>query len=42
MAAPKPRSPYRDDEIAKICVWLKEHDCTMHVTLAGNITLRKK
>lgn len=34
--------PYYDFEIAKICAWLKAHGYTMHVTLSGTVTLRKK
>ncbi len=34
--------PYYDFEIAKICVWLKKHGYTMHVTLRGDVTLRRK
>lgn len=34
--------PYYDFEIAKICVWLKANGYTMHVTISGNVTLRKK
>ena len=34
--------PYYDFEIAGICAWLKANGYTMHVTLAGNVTLRKK
>lgn len=34
--------PYYDFAIAKICAWLKQHGFTMHVTLKGDFTLRKK
>jgi len=34
--------PYYDFAIAEICAWLIEHGYTMHVTLKGNIRLRKK
>ncbi len=34
--------PYYDFELAKICAWLREHGYTMHVTIKGEITLRKK
>jgi hypothetical protein len=34
--------PYYDFELAKICAWLKANGHTMHVTLGGNVTLRKK
>lgn len=34
--------PHYDFEIAKICTWLKKHGYTMHVTLSGDVTLRKK
>lgn len=33
--------PHYDFEIAKI-TWLKKHGYTMHVTLSGDVTLRKK
>ena len=31
-----------DIEMAKICSWLKAHGLTAHVTLAGELTLRRK
>ena len=31
-----------DFELAKVCAWLKANGYTMHVTLNGNVTLRKK
>lgn len=34
--------PHSDFEIAKICAWLKLNGYTMHVTLRGDVTLRKK
>lgn len=34
--------PYYDVEIAKICSWLRANRYTMHVTLQGAVTLRKK
>lgn len=35
------KQPYYDFEIAKICAWLKANGYTMHVTLKGEVTLRK-
>jgi hypothetical protein len=34
--------PHYDFEIAKICEWLKKHKLTMHVTLKGEVTFKKK
>lgn len=34
--------PYYDFEIAKICAWLKANGYTMHVSLRGDVTLRRK
>jgi hypothetical protein len=42
MASEQRPQPYYDFEIAKICAWLIEHGYTMHVTLKGAVTLRKK
>ncbi len=42
MKREEPIQPYYDFEIAKICAWLKANGYTMHVTLAGNVTLKRK
>ncbi len=34
--------PQDDVKIAAISKWLQENGYTMHVTLKGNVTLRKK
>jgi len=34
--------PQLDIELAKVCAWLKANGYTMHVTLSGGVTLRKK
>lgn len=34
--------PANDEAIAAICRWLKERGLTMHVSLLGGVTLRKK
>jgi hypothetical protein len=38
----KVKQPYYDFEIAKICVWLKQHGLTMHVTLRGDVAFKRK
>lgn len=35
-------APYYDVELAKICAWLKANGYTMHVTLAGAVTLKAR
>lgn len=35
-------SEQMDEQIGAICRWLKENHCTMHVTLNGSVTVRKK
>ena len=34
--------PNNDEELAKICKWLKDNGLTAHVTLDGKVTLRRK
>lgn len=41
MTQPAP-DPRHDEDIAAICRWLKERGLTMHVSLLGGVTLRKK
>ena len=36
------KQPYYDFEIAKICVWLKKNGMSMHVTLKGDVSFKKK
>lgn len=36
------KQPYYDFELARICAGLKANRYTMHVTLAGEVTLRRK
>jgi hypothetical protein len=36
------RQPYYDFEVAKIVAWCRKHGYTCHVTLKGEVTLRKK
>jgi len=42
MITTKSSQTYYDFELAKISAWLKANGYTMHVTLNGNVTLRKK
>jgi hypothetical protein len=35
-------APQHDEAIAAICRWLKERELTMHVSLLGCVTFRKK
>jgi hypothetical protein len=34
--------PYSDFKLAEICAWLKAHGFTMHVSLKGDVVLRRK
>lgn len=47
MGAKEPREAgelrdYYDREFGKISEWLKEQNLTMHVTLNGNVTFKKR
>lgn len=42
MSLPSRPQPYYDIEIGKICSWLLPNGYTIHVTLKGEVTLRKK
>lgn len=41
MAEQRPQ-PWYDFELAKISAWLKANGYTMHVTLNGDVTLRRR
>jgi hypothetical protein len=36
------KQPYYDFELAKISAWLKKRKLTMHVTIKGEVSFRRK